>query len=387
MENQIVIVGASVAAGGFIEEIRDQGFDGSITIIEQEPEAPYDRPPLSKQYLRSGDDEFITIDWDDFNVEIVRAKATGVNPQQRTVLLEDLHTGDASTMTFGSLVIASGANPARLPFEPSNTHVLRTVRDARDIREAVVKGLQVVILGAGAIGVETASTLSGLGAQVTVLDRVSGPLERLLGGFLQEEITGWLHEIGVETRWDTNISAVEQQDHTWEIEIDQGEILTADMVLSAVGSKAAVSWLKDSDLLTDRHLLVDDVGQVIVMGEPIKNVFAIGDAASRRTPEGMYTRTESWTAAREQGQALGEYLMTGAPKQPSVPYFWTEVAGRNVQVVGQLQPGGNIEEVNNNPARKSHLYRVDNPDGSEAWVGINAQPKIAQLMMREAVSK
>lgn len=215
MENQIVIVGASVAAGGFIEEIRDQGFDGSIAVVEQEPGAPYDRPPLSKQYLRSGEDDFITIDWDDFNVEIIPAKATGVNPQQRTILLEDLHNGDASTMTFGSLIIASGANPARLPFEPPNTNVLRTVQDARDIRKTVTEGMQVVILGAGAIGVEVASTLSGLGAQVTILDRTSGPLERLLGGYLQEDITGWLHEIGVATRWDTNVSAVEQRDHSW----------------------------------------------------------------------------------------------------------------------------------------------------------------------------
>lgn len=159
------------------------------------------------------------------------------------------------------------------------------------------------------------------------------------------------------------------------------------MVISAVGSRAAVSWLHDSDLLTDRHLLVDDVGQVVVIGQPLENVFAIGDAASRLGPDGMYTRTESWSAAREQGQILGKFLMTGATKPAATPYFWTEVAGRNVQVIGQLQPGGNIVEVSNNPARKSHLYRVDNPDGSEAWVGINAQPKIAQLMMREAVSK
>jgi len=387
MENPIVIVGASVAASGFLEQIRDQGYERPITVIDHDLEAPYDRPPLSKQYLRSGEDDFIATDWDDFNVNIVRAKAIGVNPSESTVTVLDVHSGEASTMTFGSLIIASGAYPARLPFEPHDTKVLRTAQDARGIRSDLYDGMNVVILGAGAIGVELASNLSALGSQVTVLDRATGPLERLLGGFLQEDITHWLNEIGVQTRWDINIKRVGKRGTTWEVEVDHGEILMADMVISAVGSRAAVEWLNESELLTDGQLRVDEFGRVIADSTACDHIFAIGDVASRVGADGNVMRTESWSAAREQGQLLAEYLMGNDLSSADTPYFWTEVAGRNLQVIGALQHDGAIHEVSNNPNRKSSLYRVDNPDGTEAWIGINAQPKIAQLMMRESITK
>jgi 3-phenylpropionate/trans-cinnamate dioxygenase ferredoxin reductase component len=381
MNGRTVIVGASVATTGFLERLRESGHREPVTVVDGDPDAPYDRPPLSKQYLRDGEREAITADWADLDVQIVRAEAVSVDAGNRVLGLRDTRTGDAFTMPFDRLVLACGATPARLPFEPRDTLVLRHASEARELREKASAASTVTIIGAGAIGVELASTLQAMGSQVTVLDRTRGPLERLLGGQLQNEVTGWLNEAGVVTRWDVGISRVEHCGDHWEVEIDGSEVLRSDLVVSAVGSRPAVGWLQDSGLLTGNALLVDPVGQVQVEDRPVDGLYAIGDVASRLDKHGSLTRTESWSAAREQGERLADHLLGREPEAPAVPYFWTEVAGRKLQVLGRIDSAGTLTLDSSNPDRGTLLYRVDNGDADGAWIGVNAQPKIARLMM------
>ncbi|GAA4773504.1 NAD(P)/FAD-dependent oxidoreductase [Citricoccus nitrophenolicus] len=384
MNGRTIIVGASVATTAFLERLRESGYREHVTVVDGDLDAPYDRPPLSKQYLKDGELEDIMADWGDLDAQIVRAEAVSVDSGNRLLHLRDVVTDAASTMTFDRLVLACGASPARLPFEPQDTLVLRHANESRALRDQVSGSTTVTIIGAGAIGVELASSLRALGAEVTVLDRAAGPLERLLGGQLQDEVTGWLDEAGVITRWGVGISRVEHVADGWEVEIDGGEIVRSDLVVSAVGSKPAIGWLQDSGLLSGNALLVDAVGQVLMEGTPVDGLYAIGDVASRQDGTGNITRTESWSAAREQGERLADHLLGREPEAPVVPYFWTEVAGRKLQVLGRLDPAGTVDVDYSDPARGTILYRVDNGDAADAWIGVNAQPRIAQLMMSVA---
>lgn len=381
MREGIVIVGASVATTAFLERARECGYTGTVTVIDSDLDAPYDRPPLSKAYLDDGDVEAIAVDWNDFNVRFIRAEATGVDLVERVVETRDPEGHPASGVPFTDLIIASGAQPARLPFEPEGTVVLRSAADARNLRTRVGAGDIVTIIGAGAIGVELASSLSRNGVAVTVLDRAVGPLERLLGGHLSEKITSWLVEAGVTPRWDVGIESVQESQDGWKVILDDGEAIDSDIVISAVGSKPTVGWLTESGLLRDGMLIVDEVGAVETDGRPQSGVYAIGDVATRFDESGLPTRTESWSAAREQGVSLANHLFDSVAEPVGASYFWTEVAGRKIQVVGHVSPAGIVELESEKPERGRALYRVSENGRDDSWIGVNAQPQIARLLM------
>lgn len=380
MQGRMVVVGASVATTALLERLREFGFPELVTVVDHDLDAPYDRPPLSKQYLTEGAESIsIAVDWSELGAEVHRAEATEVDTANKHLHVRSVLTGEASTLPFDHLVLACGAIPVRLPFEPESTTVLRHACESRNLRNQLTNSARIIIIGAGAIGAELASSLQVLGADVTVLDRAPGPLERLLGGYLQVEITSWLEELGVTTRWNVGIQRIEHGDSGWEVELDGQEILRSDLVISAVGAKPAVEWLPN--LLSDGALVVDDCGRVIVGGSPADGLYAIGDVASRLDKNGALSRTESWSAAREQGERLADHFLGRKTDPPSLPYFWTDVAGRKVQVLGRLTSNGALTLDYSNPERGVFLYRVENPGLADAWIGVNAQPKIAQLMI------
>lgn len=379
MTADLMVIGASAAATAYLERLRELGCTAPITVVDADADAPYDRPPLSKHFLVDGIIEDIRTDWADLDVTLVRAEAIGVEPKDRQIRLRTLN-GAEEVLSYGQLVIATGALPIRLPVEPADTYVLRSSSDAQRLREATQPGQQMTIIGAGAIGVELASSLRSLGAGVTLLDRAPGPLERLLAGHLAEELTDWLEDYGVDCRWNADIRSIEHLEGGWVVDVAGAAPLRSDLVVSAVGARPAVAWLGNSGLLTGGTLLVDDEGHVLVGDLPVEDVYAMGDAVSRREGDGTLIRTESWTAARLQGTRLAEHMLGEDHERTESPYFWTEVADRKVQVVGNLHPQADINIESENPERRSTLYRVKHDDNI-AWIGINAQPRIARLLM------
>lgn len=137
----------------------------------------------------------------------------------------------------------------------------------------------------------------------------------------------------------------------------------------------------DSGLLTEGALLVDDHGRVISRGHASENIFAMGDVVTRRLEDGSFRRTESWAAARQHATDLAEDLCGHGRRPTQKPYFWTEVAGRMVQVVGTLDAADPLTLESSNPDRRSAFYRVGADDANAAWIGVNSQPKIARLLM------
>lgn len=378
----VVVVGASVAAEAFTSRLLELGHEEEILVVDRDARMPYERPPLSKSFLTRPDDTEISVDWDE-GVQILCAEATGLDPEARTITFVTADEDVRRSVEFGTLVIATGATPFRLPIEPEGVLRLRTVADAEHIRESVGEGSRVGIIGAGAIGAELATSLREVGADVTVLDKADRPLERLLVGHLGADVTSWLQARGIQCRWSVDIASIEGPPGDWTVMLGDGEVLGFDVLISAVGARPVVAWLDGSGVLSDGQLLCSVQGQVLSPRGPLTNVYGIGDVVTRQLETGNRVRTESWTAAAEDGAQLAELLTGRAPQEDEPPYFWTDVAGRKIQVFGTLSREGEIEVEFENPARGSIVYKVSGQGGEVGWIGINAGPKIAMLRLNK----
>ena len=378
-EYDLVVVGASVAAEALITRMRELGDTRSVLVIDRDERMPYERPPLSKLFLTRPDDIDISVAWD-AGVPVVTAEATGVDPGANSLEVKLPTETTPRRVRYGSLVIATGASPVSLPIEPPGVLRLRTVDDSANIRRAGTAGNRVGIIGAGAIGSELATSLRTNGADVVLLDKADRPLERLLVGHLGADVTSWLMTIGVDCRWGVDIESIAGAPGNWTVVLGDGSVLAFDALISAVGARPITAWLEGSGLLIEGQLVCDADGRV--QGDTgATNVYAIGDVVTRELAPGERTRSESWSAATEHGTQLAEHL-TGHPIAiPELAYFWTDVAGRKVQVLGTLSRNGAIEVEFENPSRGAVLYKVSGDNGDEGWIGVNAQPKIAMLRM------
>lgn len=375
----LVVVGASVAAEALISRMRELGDERSVLVVDRDARMPYERPPLSKLFLTRPDTTDISVTWDE-SVPVVTAEAHRVDPAAHTVELQLGEEHTPRTVRYGKLVIATGASPVSLPIEPPGVLRLRTIEDSAKIRAAGTAGNRVGIIGAGAIGAELATSLRTNGADVVLLDKADRPLERLLVGHLGADVTSWLMALGIDCRWGVDIESIKGEPGNWTVILGDGSVLAFDALVSAVGARPITGWLEGSGLLTDGQLVCCPEGRVLCE-TGATDVFGIGDVVTRELANGERMRTESWSAATEHGIHLAERLTGRSPDEPEMSYFWTDVAGRKVQVLGTLHRNGAIEVEFENPSRGAVLYRVSSDDGSEGWIGVNAQPKIAMLRM------
>ncbi|MDX6345852.1 MAG: hypothetical protein QOF84_642 [Streptomyces sp.] len=336
-----VVVGASAAGLATAQSARTQGYDGEIVLVGEEPEEPYDRPPLSKQLL-SGDWEpdRLTLrpraDLDKLALDLrLGVRASAVDTAARTVAL-----ADGSALTYDALVIATGVTPARLPYghDLRGVHVLRGLGDALRLRAELRAGRRLVVIGAGFLGAEVAAVARGLGVAVTLVDPLPLPLVRVLGA----EVGGMLAEVhrghGVDLRCGTGVLALHGHGgRVREVELDDGTAVPADAVLVAIGSKPAVGWLAGSGIPLGDGVLCDERGQAL------PGVFAVGDVAAwRDARSGRHRRVEHRMTATDHGRIVGRALAgTAAAESPLVPYFWSDQYDLKLQSYGL--PGADRE--------------------------------------------
>jgi 3-phenylpropionate/trans-cinnamate dioxygenase ferredoxin reductase component len=295
---------------------------------------PYDRPPLSKEYLAGT--------WDDARIQLRGAEeldaewmlgssAGGLDMDRRRVLLSG---GDS--VGFDGLVIATGCRPRHLPGTPGfdGIFTLRTVDDSRRLRGALLEGSpRVVVVGAGFIGSEVASTCRGLGLEVTVLETLPIPLERIVGPEMGSACAALHLDNGTQLRLGAGVAGFEGRDRIEAVRLSSGEMVDADVVVVGVGVVPNTEWLEGSGLTIDNGIVVDDH----CFAAP--GVVAAGDVARQRG-----RRFEHWTNAVEQGQAAATALLRGDEASPfeSVPYFWSDQYGTKIQLVGDVQPGDEV---------------------------------------------
>jgi len=331
---RVVVVGAGLAGLRVAEELRQLGYDGDLTLIGAENRQPYDRPPLSKKLMTGEiDDTSLRPDLDALGVVLRLGESA-------TSLGEHSVRTDVADYAWDALVLATGASPVRLPGNGPQ-QVLRTADDALRLRAQLTPGTRLAVVGAGWIGAELATAAAARGCRVTVLEAAEQPLAGAVGAQVGQATARWYAEAGVDLRVRQGVAAIEPDgvrlsaadrsagEHS-EGEPSAGELLPADLVVTAVGVRPAVSWLANSAIRLDNGVAVDAQLRTSVPG-----VFAVGDCASFWS--GRYQRQlrfEHWDVALHAPEVAAANILGGDAAYDPVPYFWSEQFGRMLQYVG-----------------------------------------------------
>ncbi|MFE4254601.1 NAD(P)/FAD-dependent oxidoreductase [Streptomyces sp. NPDC056910] len=336
----VTVVGASLAGLYAARELRAQGFDGRLVIVGEEPHRPYDRPPLSKDFLlgKAGEDQLALSDVDE-TLELgaewmFGVRARGLDARGRTVLLED-----GRTVSTDGVVIATGASARRLPGPAlTGVHTLRTLDDARSLRAELLRGARrVVVIGGGFIGAETASSCAALGHFVTVVEAAPLPLLPQLGPEMAAVCAGLHARGGVELATGVGVAALHGDSAVHGVELADGRVLPADVVVVGIGAVPNTGWLAGSTLALHDGVLCDD-GCVTALPQ----VVAVGDVARVGG-----ARAEHWTSATAQPRVAVRNLLAGRAVETvrPLPYFWSDQYGSRIQFAGRRKDGDLVRVV------------------------------------------
>jgi NADPH-dependent 2,4-dienoyl-CoA reductase/sulfur reductase-like enzyme len=360
MTERLAIVGASLAGLRAAEAARRNGFTGRITLVGAEPHLPYDRPPLSKKYLlgETPVDHYRTDAEirNDLGVDLhLGITATGLDPAAHLLLTT------MGLVDYDRLVIATGAAPRTLPSLPPLDGILtlRTLDDAVALRDRIRPGSHVVVLGAGFIGSEIASSAKKLGAHATIVEAAPVPLVRAVGEVVGSAIAGLHERNGTRLLLETSIEEYVGSGRVEAVRLSTGEVLPADLVVIGIGAAPATQWLRDSGIR-----LHDADGSVVCdahLRSSSPDVYAAGDVAHWPNDAlGLTMRLENWTNAAEQAARAGANAADPANSRPyaTVPYFWSDWYGSRIQFVGTAIADG-VEFVAGDPdeSRFVAVYR------------------------------
>jgi NADPH-dependent 2,4-dienoyl-CoA reductase/sulfur reductase-like enzyme len=343
----VVVVGASLAGLRAAEELRERGFDGTITMVGEEPHAPYDRPPLTKQVLAGEWHADRTVLPMRENLDLhwrLGAVATGLDLSSKHVLL-----GGGERLPYDGLVIATGATPRRLPGTDhlDGVHTLRTLDDCLEVRAILEQSpSRVAVVGAGFIGSEVAATCRKRGIEVTLIEALPVPLERALGAEMGA-ITADLHrDHGVDVRLGVGVVTLDGHERIERVRLTDGSSIDADLVVVGIGVQPVTDWLDGSGLTIDNGVVCDET----CLAAP--GVVAAGDVArwpNRRFDEVM--RVEHWDNAIAMGAAAARTLLAGegaGEAYDPVPWFWSDQYDRKIQLAGRSSPEDEVRVVAGN---------------------------------------
>lgn len=338
----VAVIGASLAGFSAARALRGQGFDGELTVVGGENRRPYDRPPLSKEFLAGaiGEDALaLEADDDDLNAQwLLGVHATRLDAAAGAVQLDN-----GATIHADGIVIATGARARSWPASDhlAGVHVLRTIDDAIALRGDLRPGARLAVIGAGFIGGEVASTAAKLGLDVTVVEAALAPLAGPLGVQLGAAVARLHTEHGTRLLCGAPVAGLLGTDRVTGIELADGRRLAADVVVVGIGAIPNVEWLRDSAVDLANGVVCDGGGAT-----GIPNVVAVGDCAAWHEPSiGWPHRVEHWTGAMERPAVAVATLLaggqhTGSPAKP--PYFWSDQYGRRIQFAGIAHTGDEI---------------------------------------------
>jgi 3-phenylpropionate/trans-cinnamate dioxygenase ferredoxin reductase component len=322
-EQTFVIVGAGLAGAKAAETLREEGFDGRLILIGDEPERPYERPPLSKEYLRRETDEkpFVHDEgfYDENDIELwTSTRVSSIEPGPRELLLED-----GRRQPFDRLLVATGAAPRRLDVPGADlegVHELRTVADSESIGERIESGGRLVVVGSGWIGAEVAASARQKGCEVTMLEMSSLPLERVLGpevGTIYRDIH---RDHGIEFMPETTVERFEGGEAVERVITRDGAEIECSFVVIGIGVVPRTELLEAAGATADNGILVDEALRTSLPG-----VHAAGDIANARHPfYGRHLRVEHWANALNQGPAAAKAMLGQEVSYDEIPYFFSD---------------------------------------------------------------
>ena len=329
-QQRFVIVGGGQAAAAAAEELRNREFAGEVVILAEEHEYPYERPPLSKEYLLSGDATdlyFKPAAWYAEKDVTVRfgARVVSVDPKAKVLTL-----ADGSEQRYDKLLIATGGRPKVVPsITGERVRYLRDKADADRMSAELVAGSTLVVVGAGFVGCEIASSARKRGVEVVVVESLDVPMKRALGDDVGAAMAHIHRTNGVDLRLSAAITAVEEGDGKVLMRTADGEI-TADYVLVAVGMTPNTEFLDGSGIEVDNGVLVDEFCR---SSDP--DVYAAGDVANAWDPElGRRVRVEHYDNAAKQGAAAAANMLGAEQPHSDSHWFWSDQYEHNLQAVG-----------------------------------------------------
>jgi 3-phenylpropionate/trans-cinnamate dioxygenase ferredoxin reductase component len=336
-----IIVGGGLAGAIAAQTLREEGFDGRITLLGEEPHHPYERPPLSKDYLQGKADRDSIFAhpapwYADHAVELHLGTAvTSLDPAARTVT-----TATGGQLGYDKLLLTTGSTPRRLIVPGADldgVHYLRSVDDSERIKTGFARAHRVAVIGAGWIGLETAAAARNAGIDVTLLEHAELPLLRVLGRETAPIFADLHRDHGVDLR--SKVAVAEFTGSNGAVTgviLNDGSRIDADMVLVGVGitpntQLAAGAGLKiDNGILVDEHLRTSDV-----------NIFAAGDVANAYNPRlGRHIRVEHWANARRQGATAGKAMLGQDAVDARPSYFFTDQYDLSMEYTGDIGPSG-----------------------------------------------
>jgi 3-phenylpropionate/trans-cinnamate dioxygenase ferredoxin reductase subunit len=323
-DQTFVIVGASLTGAKAAETLRAEGFDGRLVLVGAELERPYERPPLSKEYLRgeAGREKVYVHDEGFYgaqNIELrLGSSAVSLDPAARELSLDD-----GERLRYDRLLLATGAAPRRLKIPGAalpGVMYLRSVRDSDALRDRLDQGGSVVVVGAGWIGAEVAASARQRGLEVTVVEPASVPLERVLGAELGAVYRDVHTDHGVRMLMKTGVEALEGEGAVERVHTNDGQVLECDFVVVGVGVQPRTHLAVQAGLAIDNGILVDEHLRTSAPG-----VFAAGDVANAQHPfYGESVRVEHWANALHQGPAAARNMLGEADAYDRLPYFFSD---------------------------------------------------------------
>lgn len=374
----VLIVGESLAGITAARHLRSLGHTGPVTIIGDEEHGAYSRPPLSKAVLKDpAADQTLGLSLDGLDIEVIRSPAVAADTRRRTVT-----TTDGRHVGYDALIVATGAAARRLATPGQRGElVLRTLDDARLLRARLADADSAIVIGAGFLGMEVASACAARGIPVTVLD-ADRPLRRILGDHLSAEITARASAHGIRFVQVSGFATL-TGDPVGGVALPDGTELTAALVVTCAGEVPCVGWLAGTGLADRLGVGIDDACATTVPG-----VFAAGDVTYLR---GDGTRPDRrapfWSNAVAQGRtAAASALGLPSPGPAQDDYFWTDVAGLTVKIVGRLPLLGEPTTAQGSVADGRALLTWSHTDGTSTAVAYGLRKPVAALRALAATS-
>jgi 3-phenylpropionate/trans-cinnamate dioxygenase ferredoxin reductase subunit len=324
MTDTFIVAGAGFAGAKAVETLREEGFDGRLILIGDEPERPYERPPLSKDYLRGdAERETIYVHPEHFYAEHDVELRLGRRAAELDLGARELVLDDGEWLRYDRLLLTTGAQPRRLAIpgaELDGVLYLRSVADCDVLRERLDRGGAVVVIGAGWIGSEVAASARTRGLDVTVLEPQSVPLERVLGRELGAIYRDIHLDHGVRMRLGTGVEAFEGAGAVERVRTSEGDAIECDFAVVGIGVRPRMELAARAGIATGDGILADEQ-----LRTSAPEVFAAGDVVSAHHPfYGERIRVEHWANALEQGPAAARNMLGRAQAYERLPYFFSD---------------------------------------------------------------
>ena len=328
---EIVIVGGGAAGLACAHELRRLGFIGHVTILSADKDPPCDRPNLSKDYLAgTAPEEWLWLRGDQWYAENRVELRLSTEVVRIDAAAKTVHCASGEALPFDRLLIATGAEPNRLPapgFDRPNVHTLRSVADARAVADAAKEGSRAVIIGASFIALEVAASLRHRSVHVDIVSVEEVPLEHVFGRELGQKLQALHEENGVRF----HLSAIVESFDGQAVALGGGERIAADFVVVGIGVRPRTAVAEEAGAAVDKGVIVDAFLETSLSG-----IYAAGDIASYPEPiSGQRARIEHWVVAERQGEVAAANMLGARKKFESAPFFWTEQYGVPIRYVGR----------------------------------------------------